>query len=75
MQNYQGHIVGRLSRAVLQLCTRANVEAVEALTPMPRHLGALGLFRGVAAVAKSLTNVAAQVHKVLIPAGFHNNCC
>lgn len=57
-------MVGRLGRAVLKLYNKENAEAMTDLTPMPRQLGALGLFKGVEAVAKSLTKTDAKVKKV-----------
>lgn len=63
-QEYPGHVVMRLGQAVLKLCSKANAEALAELTPTPRQLGALGLFKGLEAVAKSLTKMDAKVHKV-----------
>ena len=57
--------MGRLGRAVLKLYSKEYSEAVAQVTPMPRQLGTLGLFRGVAAVAESLRKLDARVEKVL----------
>ena len=49
--------MGKLGRAVLKLYNKENAEAMAELSPVPRQLGALGLFKGVEAVAKSLTKM------------------
>ena len=64
MQEYPGHVVGRLGRAVLKLYSKEYSEAVAEVTPMPRQLGTLGLFRGVAAMAESLRKIDTKVEKV-----------
>lgn len=57
-------MVGRLGRAVLKLYNKENAEAMTDLSPVPRQLGALGLFKGMEAVARSLTKMDANVKKV-----------
>lgn len=64
MQEYPGHVVGRLGRAVLKLYSKQYDEAVAEVTPMPRQLGTLGMFRGVAAMAEALRKLDARVEKV-----------
>lgn len=64
VQEYPGHVVGRLGKAVLKLYNKEYAAAVAVVAPMPRQLGTLGLFRGVAAVAESLRKLDARVEKV-----------
>ena len=54
-------MVGRLGRAVL----KEKAEAMTELSPMLQQLGALDLFKGLEAVAKSPTKMDAKVIKVL----------